>query len=235
MPEYSEVKIMSEFINHSVNGKKFIKLYHVEKGNNPIDPQLINDLQIESISHGKQLSLKLYNNQTSINISVFMGMTGNWKWVKTEDWNKTKFIRMRLDSEDANSLILFGAYMGPKYKLNGFGGVKRGPDPLKETDEFITNIKSNLSNRHFSKSIPEVLLDQRYFNGIGAYLTAEILGRVDINPFAQFNSLNTEEINQILLETKNCCEQSYEYGGGELLDWDNPYGNSNIDEWINLS
>ena len=35
----------------------------------------------------------------------------------------------------------------------------------------------------FKRSICEVLLDQRYFNGIGNYLRAEILHRAQISPF----------------------------------------------------
>ncbi len=37
MPEGPELKIMSDYINQNVKDKTFTKLYHVEKGNNPID------------------------------------------------------------------------------------------------------------------------------------------------------------------------------------------------------
>ena len=29
-----------------------------------------------------------------------------------------------------------------------------------------------------------------------------------------------------------CCVESYEFGGGELMDWNNPFGDSRIKEWI---
>jgi hypothetical protein len=38
---------------------------------------------------------------------------------------------MRLDTTDGHSLLLYGLYMGPKYKIGVFTGVKRGPDPTK--------------------------------------------------------------------------------------------------------
>jgi len=222
MPEYSEVKIMSEFINHSVNGKKFIKLYHVEKGNNPIDSQLINDFQIESISHGKQLSLKLYNNQTSINISVFMGMSGNWKWIKTENWNETKFIRMRLDTTDGWSLLLYGLYMGPKYKIGGFTGVKRGPDPTKQFEEFKSKVLDNIQKRSFDKPICEVLLNQEYFNGIGNYLRSTIMYYLDVNPFESARNI-IKKYPQVLDMCRDIPIRAYGLNGGQLSDWTNPF------------
>ena len=55
MPEIAEVRIMSEYVNHYSEGKKFKKLYHVEKGNIPIDSELIEDFYVKSDSNGKEL------------------------------------------------------------------------------------------------------------------------------------------------------------------------------------
>lgn len=232
MPEHAEVRIVSEFINAHSKDRKFKKLYHVERGNNPIDSNIIEDFRMCADSNGKELILTLENSQNKLKMSVFLGMTGNWKLVTTDNWNETKFIRMRIDREDNYSLILYGYYMGPKYRLNGFTGVKRGPDPVKDFENFKLNIINNISNKAFTKPVAEVILNQQYFNGVGAYLTAEILGRLDLNPNEQFNRLSSEEIINLINMVKYCCEESYNYGGGELLDWDNPFGSSLIDDWI---
>ena len=232
MPEHAEVRIMSDFVNSHSKDKLFTKLYHVHRGNIPQDSELIENFKIDSLSNGKELILKLDNGAKKLNISVFMGMTGNWKIVKTENWNETKFIRMRIDSFDGYSLILYGAYMGPKYRLNGFTGVKRGPDPLTNFTDFEKNILDNLDKLPFKKPIAEVLLNQKYFNGVGAYLTAEILGRFDKNPHTLFNTLSTHEVKTLTKLVNKCCHEAYEYGGGELLDWDNPFGKGSIDDWI---
>ena len=126
MPEGPELRIMSDFINQNSNEKTFTKVYHVEKGNNPIDANLIENFNVSAESYGKELKLYLSNESDSLDFSVFMGMSGNWKFVPTENWNDTKFVRMRLDTNDGHSLLLYGSYMGPKYKLGGFTGVKRG-------------------------------------------------------------------------------------------------------------
>lgn len=232
MPEHAELRITADFINDKAKGKVFTKLWHVHKGNNPEDSAIIENFNIIAESNGKHLSLTLGDGSKNLKLSVFMGMTGNWKWTPTESWNETKFTRLRIDSSCGNSLLLFGFYMGPKYKIGEFTGVKRGPDPIKQPSKFKENILSNLSHKSFEKPLTEVLMNQKWFNGIGAYLTAEILGRLDMNPFKPFNELSIEEIDKVTEVTIDCCEKAYQYGGGELLDWDNPFGMSNIDNWL---
>ena len=228
MPEISEVRIMSDFINEKSTNKKFIKAYHVAKGNIPslfID----HEFKIKSSSRGKELKIHIDNYE----IYVFMGMNGNWKFIPTSEWNNTKYVRLRFDDSDGNSLILHGGYMGPKYSVNKpFTGTKRGPDPVREYELFRENVFQNLEKSTFNKSFCEVLLNQEYFNGIGAYLTAEILGRSDFDPFLSFNSLEKKQLSEFLDLIKLCCEQSYEFGGGELRDWHNPFQKSRIDKWL---
>lgn len=222
MPELAELKIMSDYINQNVKEKTFTKLYHVEKGNNPVDSNLIENFKVESVSNGKELVLRVYHDVADLKFSVFMGMSGNWKWVPTEKWNDTKFIRMRLDSTDGHSLLLYGSYMGPKYRLGGFTGVKRGPDPTKEFYKFKQNILDNLHTKLFDKPICEVILDQKYFNGIGNYLRSTILFYLDVNPFESARKVITDNPN-ILDLCKDIPLKAYELNGGQLQDWINPF------------
>lgn len=231
MPELAELKIMSDYINQTTNEKVFNKSFHVLKGNNPEQFTLLKDFKIEAESFGKELILKLYNEKEVHKISVFMGMSGNWKWVPTGVWNDTKYCRMRLDSIDGWSLLLYGSYMGPKYKIGGFTGVKRGPDPTKEFDKFRQNVLDNLHKTVFDKPICEVLLNQEYFNGIGAYLCSEIVGRLDLNPFAEARKV-IQKNDKILSMCRDMPIEAYNLGGGEIKDWSNPFGESKIDDWL---
>lgn len=234
MPELTEIKIMSDFINQNSINKIFKYCYHVAKGNNP-ELFVSDDFTVSSTTNGKELLVDMFSLKTEehIPIYVFMGMSGNWKYVPTEKWNDTKFIRFRMDDDTGNSLLLYGGYMGPKYSVGKpFGGTKRGPDPTKDFDKFKENIISNLDKKAFDKPLCEVLLNQQYFNGIGAYLTAEIVGRLDMNPFEKIKNFSNDELNMLFDMILNCCEESYKFGGGELRDWNNPFGSSRIDEWI---
>jgi endonuclease VIII-like 1 len=221
MPEGPELKIMADFINQSTKGKVFDKSFHVLKGNNPEQFHLLDQFRIDAESFGKELIIRFYIGVEIHKISVFMGMSGNWKWVPTESWNETKFIRMRLDSTDGWSLLLYGLYMGPKYKIGGFS-TKRGPDPTTDFDNFTKNILDNLNKKLFDKPICEVLLDQKYFNGVGNYIRSTILYYLDQNPFQDARTIikNNPHIIDMCRDIQLI---SYKLNGGQLQDWQNPF------------
>ena len=229
MPEAPEIRIMSDFINQNSKNFRFKKLFHVEKGNNPIDSNY-DQYNISADFYGKQLQLNFYNRLgESMNISVFMGMSGNWKLVSTESWSNTKYTRMRLDREDGMSLLLYGGYMGPKYKIGGFN-TKRGFDIIKDFDKFKENVISNLSSKIFDKPICEALLDQRYFDGVGNYIRSTILHYMDVNPFE--SARNVIKSNPDIFDTcRYVIQKSYELNGGQLRDWENPNPNLDSDEF----
>lgn len=222
MPELAELKIMADYINQTTKGKIFNKSFHVLKGNNPEQFHLLNDFKIYAESFGKELIIKIHNEHESHSISVFMGMSGNWKWVPTGVWNDTKYCRMRLDSVDGWSLLLYGSYMGPKYRIGGFTGVKRGPDPTIQFEEFKTKILNNLDKKLFDKPICEVILNQEYFNGIGNYLRSTILYYLDINPFDNARKI-IKSYPEILDMCRDIPLKAYHLNGGQLSDWKNPF------------
>ena len=233
MPELAEIKIMSDFINQNCKDKTFTKLEHVEKGNNPKPSHHIRKFKIHSETNGKELLLSIKNEKLTETYSVFMGMSGNWKFVKTKDWLQTKYVRMKLDTTDGFSLLLYGAYMGPKYRLGGFTGVKRGPDPTKDFEKFQQNIFDNLHKKDFLRPICEVLLNQKYFNGIGNYLRSSILYYSDVNPF-EIGSKIIANNKDFLKYCKDIPLQAYRLNGGQLQDWNNPFGKDSkeFDDWV---
>ncbi len=222
MPELAELKIMSDYINQKCSQKVFNKSFHVAKGNNPEKFTLLDEFTITAISFGKELKINMFSGQTSETISVFMGMSGNWKWVPTSVWNDTKYVRLRFDTCDGWSLLLYGSYMGPKYRIGGFTGVKRGEDPTKNFTGFRDKILENIEKPAFSKPICEVLLNQEYFNGIGNYLRSTILYYLDCNPFATARDV-INEYPKILDMCRDVPLMAYHLNGGQLADWKNPF------------
>ncbi|NXP66656.1 NEIL1 Endonuclease, partial [Chloropsis cyanopogon] len=69
------------------------------------------------------------------------------------------------------------------WRLGDAWQPERGPCVVSEYQAFRENVLKNLDDRAFDKPICEVLLNQKYFNGIGNYLRAEILYRLKIPPF----------------------------------------------------
>jgi len=68
--------------------------------------------------------------------------------------------------------------------MGGEWGVDRGPDPINEYAAFRDNILANLQKPEFKKPICQVMLNQKYFNGVGNYLRAEVLFRLEVAPFS---------------------------------------------------
>jgi len=230
MPELPEVRIMSEFINYNCQDRIFNRIFSVEKGNNYID--ITDDLKLDkfklkSTSRGKELSLYLDN----LLISVFMGMSGNFSFIKTKDIN-FKYIRLRIDSIDGYSLLLYGGYLGPKWCVGKFKtGTKRGPDPTIEFEEFKKNILDNLDKKIFDKPICEVLLNQEYFSGIGNYIRSTILYYLNDNPFESARNIIVKHKDKFFDLCKDVPMKSYQLNGGQLKDWKNPLGDKDSTEF----
>ena len=233
MPELAELKIMADFINSKSQKRTYTTVYDVAKGNIPTQSNIIEgDFIVSAESFGKELIIGLHGDNKSINVHVFMGMSGNWAFVSNDNWNDTRFVRFRLDTDDGYSLLLYGSYMGPKYKVGGFA-TKRGPDPTKDFDVFKENVLNNLHKKAFDKPICEALLDQKYFNGIGNYLRSTILYYLGENPFDKARDV----INKRPDILDMCCDiplQAYKYNGGQLRDWHNPNGGDvkDFSEWV---
>lgn len=222
MPEIAELKIMSDYINQNCIGRTFNKSFHVLKGNNAEQFTIFSEFTIIAESFGKELKIKLCGKEGSQSISVFMGMSGNWLFTPTVNWSERKFTRLRFDTTDGHSLLLYGLYMGPKYKIGGFTGVKRGPDPTKEFEHFKNNILENLNKPPFNLPICEALLNQQYFNGIGNYLRSTIIYYLDCNPFEEARTV-IKSTPKILDMCKDIPMKAYFLNGGQLSDWTNPF------------
>jgi len=236
VPEGPEIRIMSDFINSTCKNKIFKSAYHVAKGNQPsyFDEDLDDGFRIHSSFYGKILLLFIKSNKLEIPMFVFMGMSGSWELVDTDIWNQTKFTRLRFDSNDGKSLLLYGGYMGPKYKLyQNFDGNKSGPCMIIDFDKFKKNITDSMESKSFNKPIYEVLLDQRYFNGIGNYLRSTILYYADVNPFLSANVIIKENPNFLEL-CRDVSNKSYTLNGGQLKDWTNPFQKESQEfhEWV---
>ena len=67
-----------------------------------------------------------------------------------------------------------------KWRVSNSFTEDRGPDPVFEYPEFRANVLKNIDRRIFQKPICELLHNQKFFNGIGNYLRAEILFRCSL-------------------------------------------------------
>lgn len=70
---------------------------------------------------------------------------------------------------------------------------------------FRKNVLSNLPDKVFDRPICEALLNQKYFNGIGNYLRAEILYRLFLTLLPRTDSKMDWNLYNAFLPTKKLC------------------------------
>ncbi len=229
MPEISEVKLTSEFITES-NKDRYIVDVKFLKTNKL---KLIEDIdligtKISAVSRGKELKL-FFDNKPVV---ISLGMTGCFKnfskrGYKNKHW-KHGHIRFLMSDKNWfcwSDIRRFGKSIANDWNPN------RGPDIFNEEIAFKKNILDNIHHRDFNKPAHIAIMDQKWFNGIGNYLRAEILGKWNKNPFQPIKNIISDKFLDHLI---NQVHDSYRFGGGELYSWMNEnktHKNKQFDEW----
>jgi len=222
MPELAELKITADYVNEMCDTISFwsIKKNPVHKGSEVEMP--FHKFSITAESRGKELMLYLKDQFSSevINLQMTMGMSGHFKMVPLNEIPKHSHLIFYAHGSVA--LCFVDVRRFGKWKVTNDWSNNRGPDPTTDFDAFVDNIDQRMSSKDFKKPIFEVMMNQKYFNGIGNYLRAEILYRAEIDPF-----MSTKEALLKNSQILNLCHdiplQAYQLGGGSIKDWQNPY------------
>lgn len=252
MPELAEVKITSEFIDSITNTKEYT---HLEKSTvskvktdlNVFDGQTF---KLSSSARGKEFKIVLTNvkTQESRELMMFLGMSGMFINLRpdADEKTKTKFLKhghLRFHATDGSILVFYDVRRFGKWKWveNGKWSRDRGPCPLTEFSEFRKKILDNYkTHKDFNSSILHILMNQYWFNGIGNYLRAEIIDRVEgLDPWVSFNSLDEDIVENIIEKCHKCPKIAHSLQGGQLKDWVNPFNESEsnevpIENWIKI-
>jgi endonuclease VIII-like 1 len=225
MPELAELRLTADYINQEANGRIFTKIKKnpVHKGAD-IFEDIDFPFTLSAESRGKELRLEITSVPTNApdkkvhHLMMGMGMAGHFNWVPPGTISKHSHLKFVTEDGtlDFVDVRRFGNWKWGNWNKD------RGPDPTVQFQDFIRNIKDNLHKKDFDKPIHEVLMNQRWFNGIGNYLRAEILYRVDVNPFLPAREVLTNH-NEIYALCRAIPSQAYMLGGGELKDWKNPF------------
>ena len=88
---------------------------------------------------------------------------------------------------------------------------------IKYFKEFIRNRKKNIKN---------LLMDQTFVSGLGNIYVNEVLFLSKIKPFRMCNSLNNDEIKNLILNIKKILKFSISKGGSSIRDFHNTLGKS---------
>ncbi|XP_072526864.1 endonuclease 8-like 1 isoform X2 [Salminus brasiliensis] len=197
MPEGPELHLASLFVNKVCTGVVFtgaVAKSEVSKG--PQVPFSSDAYRISAVSRGKEVcltltpiksdtksKLKAEEEQSPMDVVFRFGMSGYFRFTTVEDLPKHAHVQFYTREDPQRVLSYVDARRFGSWQPNGTWQRDRGPCVMFEYERFRQNVLSNLSDKAFDRPICEVLLNQKYFNGIGNYLRAEILYRVNIPPF----------------------------------------------------
>jgi len=189
MPEGPEIHIAARFINNTAKHHRFggsIDKSEVST-KNPTVEWSAKEYNIRAEARGKELKIHVVDakDKTSkTHLLLRFGMSGCFKLSDADDMPKHAHLRFyTINSKKKQALCFVDYRRFGRWELEGEWGKDRGPDPIYDYDTFRTNIFDNLDKPAFNRPICEVMLNQKYFNGIGNYLRAEILYRCGIKPF----------------------------------------------------
>lgn len=228
MPELAELKFTSDYVNQVSEGATYLR---VEK--NPVhkceDLNIpFKSFKIKAKSKGKEMVLYFLDEHSDqfITVRITMGMSGHFKLTNSGD--EAKHAHLKFYRKDGTTLSFVDVRRFGKWKQGLVWSENRGPDPTTEYDEFWKNVMTNLTK--LKKPLYEMLMDQKYFNGIGNYLRAEIIFRAgDVDPFLPAG-MQFARYPKLLDLCRDIPLLAYAKGGGSIKDWDNPFGDESIQE-----
>ena len=228
MPELAELKFTSDYVNEVSEGMTYVgvKKNPVHKGDELEIP--FEKFKVKAQSKGKEMVLYILdkNSDQHIPIRMTMGMAGHFKLTNTGQ--EPKHAHLKFFRNDGTTLSFVDVRRFGKWKQGLAWSENRGPDPTTEYDMFWTKIMTNLTK--LNKPLYETLMDQKYFNGIGNYLRAEIIYRAeDVDPFLPAG-MQLAKYPKILELCRDIPLLAYAKGGGSIKDWDNPFGENSIQE-----
>lgn len=228
MPELAELKLTAAYINTASEGLIFnrIEKNPEHKGDEVTSPYP--EFKIKAKSRGKELLVYLIDSASYISIRMNMGMAGHFQLSPTG--YEPKHAHLKFYSTCGKTLSFVDVRRFGKWKVGYEWSDDRGPDPTQDLEGFVKNIMDNIDKKEFDKPIHLVMMNQRYFNGIGNYLRAEILYRVpNANPFKPAREV-IQQHPEILALCRDIPQIAYVMGGGSIKDWKNPFGEEAVPE-----
>ncbi|NXJ81352.1 NEIL1 Endonuclease, partial [Trogon melanurus] len=141
---------------------------------------------ISAVSRGKELRLRLAPlapGGEPQDLVFRFGMSGSFRLCPADQLPRHAHLRFLTRESPPRALCFVDVRRFGSWRLGDTWQPDRGPCVMTEYQAFRENVLKNLDDKAFDKPICEALLNQKFFNGIGNYLRAEILYRLKIPPF----------------------------------------------------
>lgn len=228
MPEGPECLVIAESLNAKLKGKQILAV-RIKSGRytrkapvgwdtlNSALPLLVNSVKVK----GKFIYFDVESHCARTFIFNTLGMTGGW----TE--HPTPATRVELDYTDGtlyyNDQRNFGTF---KFGMTADDLNRKlekdlGIDLMtSHTEEHIDQACELFKfKRNLTKTLPEVLMNQKNFPGVGNYIKAEVLYRARLSPHRTADGLSDQEARSLVLTIADVLQSSYRSKRVSLVDY----------------
>lgn len=215
MPEGIEVKILTECLDKIISGSKINTItfvsgrytkHGVPEGFKNFEKQL--PLKILSVGcKGKFIYFTLEGGWFIFNT---LGLSGSWEFKK--DTHTRAIIQLDDNNIYFSDMRNFGTFKFVndakilQKKIDTLGLDIFNPAEFNEKN-FIEKL-----DKYPKKTLPEVLMDQKMFSGIGNYIKSECLYRAKLNPHRTVSTLTLTEKKELFEQIKYVVYTAY-FGG----------------------
>jgi endonuclease VIII-like 1 len=239
MPEGPEIYIMSEFFNEKLENCEIVKIEKSPMSKNHCDFSVMigKKWKVKSSSRGKEMMIKIDNTLEHFSLKIGFARIGYLQYYSLdeipEDFDKNAMLRFYTES---HVMCLCDYTRFSQWRWCNTWDPARSPDIVLENNDWRDNLYKWRKLERFKKPIFDLILDQRYFNGVGNFSRAEILCRTKCSPFMSFNEiLESDELRTdffiVAKETLTCI---IEFGGLQFKHWKNPFDmdKQKFNKWV---
>ncbi len=233
MPELPEVETVSIALSKVVINSKVKKVKILRKDlrwniRENIEANLERDILKKPYRRGKYILIPTSKKNILL---VHLGMSGQIR-IKSNNNNLFKHDHFIINVETTENKDYSIIYNDPRrFGYIDFFNIKEieshfllkklGAEPL--SNEFTTDYLQKQINKR-SKCIKNLLMDQSIVAGIGNIYASEILYRAKVNPLRSVDSLNQENLKNIVDSTKYILNKSINVGGTSIKNHLQPDG-----------
>lgn len=220
---------MSDFFNYKFKTHKLVRVEKNSISKNKCDLSILDGKtwEITSTSRGKEMMVIFTCGEEVHRMLFGFGRIGSISHCNIneipEDFERNAQLRFYTETE----IIYLNDFTRLSiWRWVGGFNKNRGPDIVSQHNEWRNKFYLYRKSYHLKKPVFDVIMDQRYFNGIGIYTRAEILARSKCSPFMMFNEmLESESMRNDFFEVcKEVLIALASAGGMQFKFWKNPFG-----------
>lgn len=239
MPEQPETRIMSNFFNHVLGHQKIIRVEKSPISKNKCDLTRLSgkSWDVRSEFRGKEMMVILSSEEESHRLKIGFARIGALHLCDVssipDNFDKVAMLRFYTDSQ---ILYLYDFTRFSQWRWSETFDTNRSPDIVTQHNDWRDRLYIHRKSKFLKRPVFEVIMDQRFFNGIGNFSRSEILNRTRCSPFMKMNELLKSDIlrTDFFEVCRDTLNDIYDLGGLQHEHWKNPFGvdKKKFNKWV---